>query len=400
MYDISAAPTTYAMSYRPYEVEDQDNLQRGHVVEYLLSAQDVLRTRLEAEALAGRTTPSEGWTDSYNRMRQWRTQAVELFRRGDYLHAEYAARNASIAARGFPQTASNTVDPRLLQAGQVYYFNIHPQSDGTQPQRPDLTVNDIVATALRPGQTTLTAVVANVGTASASNVVVRFLDGTTLIANTSPVASLASGASATVSVTWNTRALNGEHVVAAVVDPANTVVESNENNNRATRTVTIRGNKVTNGSFEQSSGTTPTAWSASQGTTYDTSGANASDGTRSAGASGNGGPASLLNPVWTSAPINVTAGQTYKLAMSVKAQGLSSAPSLKVTYLDALGNIVSTVTGITTNITGNSPMQQVLSQVTVPQGVAQVRLALTAFSPTDLTTRGTVWFDDVWMWQP
>ena len=35
MYDISAAPTTYAMSYRPYEVEDQDNLQRGHVAEYL-----------------------------------------------------------------------------------------------------------------------------------------------------------------------------------------------------------------------------------------------------------------------------------------------------------------------------------------------------------------------------
>jgi hypothetical protein len=57
--------------------------------------------------------------------------------------------------------------------------------------------------------------------------------------------------------------------------------------------------------------------------------------------------------------------------MSVQAQGLSSAPSLKVTYLDALGNILSTVTGITTNITGNSPMQQVLSQVTVPQGVAQ-----------------------------
>ena len=37
MYDISAAPTTYAMSYRPYEVEDQDNLQRAHVAEYLVA---------------------------------------------------------------------------------------------------------------------------------------------------------------------------------------------------------------------------------------------------------------------------------------------------------------------------------------------------------------------------
>ena len=54
MFDISAAPTTYAMSYRPYEVEDQDNLQRGHIAEYLLAAQDALRDRLKDQAAAGR----------------------------------------------------------------------------------------------------------------------------------------------------------------------------------------------------------------------------------------------------------------------------------------------------------------------------------------------------------
>ena len=46
MYDISAAPTTYAMAYRPYEVEDQDNLQRGHVAEYLVGSQEALTERL------------------------------------------------------------------------------------------------------------------------------------------------------------------------------------------------------------------------------------------------------------------------------------------------------------------------------------------------------------------
>ena len=397
MYDISAAPTTYAMSYRPYEVEDQDNLQRGHVGEYLVGAQEALRARLVDLVLDGLTEPNQQWLDDYERMKVWRAQAAELFRRGDYLHAEYAARNASLAARGFPQTSGNTVNPRLLEAGQVYYFNVHPQSDGTP--RPDLIISNITAAAIRPGTTTLTASVSNMGTEAASNVTVRFLDGQALIANSSPVASLAAGATAQTSISWNTRGLNGDHIITAIADPANTVAESNENNNRGTITVTIRGNKVTNGSFEQASGSSPSGWSGTQGTGYDTSGSNASDGTKSVRATGNGGPAGVLNPAWTSSAIAVRPGEVYNLAVSLKTQSLSSSPSLKVVQLDALGNILSTVTGIATSVSGTTGMQQVLGQITIPQGVTQVRLTLSGFSPTDLTTNGTVWFDDVWMWE-
>ncbi|HEY1012450.1 MAG TPA: hypothetical protein VGE07_07060 [Herpetosiphonaceae bacterium] len=127
LLDSSAAPTTYAMSYRPYEVEDQDALQRGHAAEYLLSAQESLRQRLLDEAAAGRTTPSPAFEAAFAAMKQWRAQAGALFRVGDWLHAEYAARNAAIAARGIPQTGANTIDPRLVEAGQVFYFNIRPQ---------------------------------------------------------------------------------------------------------------------------------------------------------------------------------------------------------------------------------------------------------------------------------
>ncbi|HYF62776.1 MAG TPA: hypothetical protein VD886_08165, partial [Herpetosiphonaceae bacterium] len=127
MFDSSAAPTTYAMSYRPYEVEDQDALQRGHAAEYLVAAQEALRARLVQEAAAGATAPSAAYRNDYARMVQWRAQAGTLFRRGDWLHAEYAARNAALAARGVPQTSANTIDPRLVEAGQVFYFNIHPQ---------------------------------------------------------------------------------------------------------------------------------------------------------------------------------------------------------------------------------------------------------------------------------
>jgi hypothetical protein len=397
MFDISAAPTTYAMSYRPYEVEDQDNLQRGHVAEYLIGAQEALRTRLINLIMLGLTEPDQQWLSDYERMRVWRAQAAELFRRGDYLHAEYAARNASLAARGFPQTTGNTVNPRLLEAGQVFYFNVRPQGDGLQ--RADLIISNITATSQRPGRTTLTATVSNLGTAPATGVVVRFLDGQTAIANSAPLASLAASASAQVSVTWNTRGENGEHTITAVADPANTVAESDENNNQASRTVTVKGNKVTNGSFEQSAGSSPSGWSGSQGTGYNTNSGNASDGTRSVSGTGNGGPAAVLNPAWTSGPIAVTPGKSYNLAVSIKSQGLTSAPGLKVVYLDAVGNIVCTVTGIATNISGTTGMQEVLGQITVPPGVAQVRLSLQAFSPTDLLTGGTVWFDDVWLWE-
>jgi hypothetical protein len=60
-------------------------------------------------------------------MKEWRAMAGRLFRKGDYLHAEYAARNASLAARGVPHTRTRTSKPRLLEAGQVFYFHVNPQ---------------------------------------------------------------------------------------------------------------------------------------------------------------------------------------------------------------------------------------------------------------------------------
>ncbi len=126
--DVSAAPTTYAMDYRPYEVEDQDQLQRGHVAEYLLAGQEALSRLLASESADGRTTPDRKFRTRYAHYREFKEVAVRLFRRGDYLHAEYAARNAALAARGVPQTPANTVSPKLVQAGQIYYWTINPQS--------------------------------------------------------------------------------------------------------------------------------------------------------------------------------------------------------------------------------------------------------------------------------
>ena len=118
-----------------------------------------------------------------------------------------------------------------------------------------------MATQAKPKETTLTATVVNEGDADAAGVVVRFRDGDAVIGTSAPV-SIPAGGETTVSVRWDTRALKGDHVVTAVVDPANAVAESDESDNRLARTISVRGNKVTNGSFEQSSsGSSPDAWS-------------------------------------------------------------------------------------------------------------------------------------------
>jgi hypothetical protein len=237
MYDVAAAPTTYAMSYRPYEVEDQDNLQRGHVAEYLVGAQDALRERLVAEAKAGRSTPSTEWTNDFNRMKQWRAQAADLFRQGDYLHAEYAARNAALAARGIAQTASNTSNPKLLEAGQVFYFNVNPQ--GAPAAKPDLTITAIATSYNNKTKTrVLTATVTNTGTADAGNVIVQFANNSTVIGNSTALATLAKGTSAQVQVTWNVG--RGTYTITASADPSNTVAESNENNNTKQQSLTVK----------------------------------------------------------------------------------------------------------------------------------------------------------------
>jgi hypothetical protein len=100
--------------------------------------------------------------------------------------------------------------------------------------QPDLTVAP--PTATRNGKTTtFSAVVTNRGGAPASGVTVSFANGSKTYATSQPV-TLAPGASATVTAT-TTSFQPGRRTLTAVVDPSNTVTESDEGNNRAVATV-------------------------------------------------------------------------------------------------------------------------------------------------------------------
>lgn len=269
---------------------------------------------------------------------------------------------------------------------------------------PDLQVTDITASnnrAREGDKVTITATIANKGASAASASKTEFLlDGVTVLGLVDTPA-IAAGASTQVSVNWDTRNVKGEHTIRVTADKTSVVGESSETNNAATLRVTVQGNKVQNGSFEQSSsGTSPDAWSGSStgaGSATWTEGG--SDGSRSVSISGNGGNAALSgSPSWTSAPITVTAGQVLDFAVAVQSAGASSAASAGLVYLSAAGQVIDTVTLITAPLTTSSfaTLQQT---VTIPVGVAQIRVKLTGFAPTDLATAGKVTFDGVSLYE-
>jgi hypothetical protein len=77
----------------------------------------------------------------------------------------------------------------------------------------------------------------------------------------------------------------------------------------------------------------------------------------------------------------------------------SSAESPGFVYLGAAGQVLDTVSLITAPLTtsGFATLEQA---VTIPAGVAQVRVVLTGLAPTDMSTIGTVTFDAVGHYAP
>ena len=306
-------------------------------------------------------------------------------------------------------------DPTASLAGfmfdQVTLTNVHYLAPDTQsntcapPPQPDLVVSNITTGGNRAREgdkVTVTATIRNTGNAPAAASKTEFLlDGITILGMPDTLAVPANG-SVTVSVQWDTRSVKGTHTIRARADavplPNGVVVETSEVNNIGTLTVDVQGNKVKNGSFEEqnASGNGPDAWSGSSTGAGSASWSDGgSDGSKSAATSGNGGSvAGSASPSWTSDPIAVVPGEVLTLAVSVQSTNASSAASAGLVYLGAAGQVLNSVTLLTAPLTtsGFTKLQQV---VTVPAGVAQVRVKLVGFAPTDLRTSGTVRFDEV-----
>jgi hypothetical protein len=104
-------------------------------------------------------------------------------------------------------------------------------------------------------------------------------------------------------------------------------------------------------------------------------------------------------PTWTSDPIEVTPGEALDLRVSVRTDGVSSAPGVGLAYLGAAGDLLDTVRLIKVPLVTDGLATREKS-VTLPPGVVKVRVVLFGFAATDLRTAGTVTFDDVGLFGP
>ena len=193
---------------------------------------------------------------------------------------------------------------------------------GVPAPNPDLAVSNVASTPANPIETdsvTLSAKVTNIGTASAAASSVNFYLGTTKV-GTANVASLAAGASATVSVNAGPQTA-GTYATSAVVDETNAIVEQSEANNSATgAALTVAA--VQSADLVATTGWSPSSPSGGQTVTFTTTVKNQGNVASSAAAHGvtvtikdqSGAVVKTLTPTAPSgaisagASVNVTAG--------------------------------------------------------------------------------------------
>jgi hypothetical protein len=149
LYDISASPTTYAGDYNQYEDIDQDRLMYGHAAEYMRQAQDWIADAYWTDGAAGRTSASGNTQIRERTMRMYRDLSSSLFKGGDYLHSQYAMKDAMLYAKG---VFDKPVTPHRLNLDEAAHdrnaiFAIHPAA----AHDPDSAGTTLANTASVPG---------------------------------------------------------------------------------------------------------------------------------------------------------------------------------------------------------------------------------------------------------
>jgi hypothetical protein len=102
----------------------------------------------------------------------------------------------------------------------------------------NLTIRSASLSSSSRRSVTDTVRIVNNGGTTANGVQVQVIDGRNQVALTSPI-TLHAGESATQSVTWTVKS-GGTHDITSVIDPANTVAESNEGDNKAISTIKLK----------------------------------------------------------------------------------------------------------------------------------------------------------------
>ncbi|MEW9512235.1 CARDB domain-containing protein [Streptomyces bacillaris] len=190
-----------------------------HSVVVKLNPDPVWATRTQEFQVLGRTQSGTGFTSLKARAGHVFNPATNA----NTVTVPVSGRAADVQLQFF----SNTEAPGA-QVAEIQVF-------GTPAPNPDLTVSALSWSPSAPSETddiTVQGTVRNSGTApSAATTVDVSLGGA--VVGSAPVGPLAAGASAPVSVAVGKRP-QGSYTVSALVDPTDTVVESDETNNSRT----------------------------------------------------------------------------------------------------------------------------------------------------------------------
>ena len=131
-------------------------------------------------------------------------------------------------------------DPHAA-AGRDAYATIARQAGGKtllsayDPVTTNVQLSSLQVTRQSDGQLTALVDLTNTGTRALTGLQAQVLDGRKQVGLTAPV-DLAAGQTRTVSVTWKPSGAKS-HTVTAAVDPANTLAEDDESDNKAATTI-------------------------------------------------------------------------------------------------------------------------------------------------------------------
>ena len=136
-----------------------------------------------------------------------------------------------------------------FSAWQVFLNLVNYQRPAPPPM-PDLNVTGITTVSkVAPNTARITATISNVGTAAAPASLTRLVLDAGTVLGAVQAGQIPAGGIATVSVLWNTKGVKGTHTITVASDFGDLIEELSEANNVGNLVVTVKDNKVTNGTF-------------------------------------------------------------------------------------------------------------------------------------------------------
>ena len=241
IYEAKSAPNTieYVKSARSYK----EIVPRGMIKNRVTSSSDAPSFTIENLTYPPTVNPNQTFQVTVDTNYSFNATTYIFAGIWDYDASEYIARTPS------NETLSGI-------GNKSYTFNLTAPSSGIMNLSADLwysadgwILSDYrdfnVSVTGKENIVTISATIHSIGTADASNVVVQFFDGNpdaggVQIGSDQTIPYIPAGGTGSAQVSWDITGKTGSHVIYVKIDPYNTIAESDEDNNLASKLFLIQ----------------------------------------------------------------------------------------------------------------------------------------------------------------